>query len=178
LLAGIAILVGCLLLGCSHTAPTPQPPSPVDAQARDAAFVLRIAATKPRYQPNEPIQVTTWLTYVGPRAKITIRHSGSGPVIVNVEQIDGPFDPGSAAEGDCSMSTLERRVPLQAPYRKTGGFSNDDPLAAQYREFFADDLLRLPRGTYRLTATVDVYEEECGAVRHNITAAITIGVGL
>jgi hypothetical protein len=172
----IVLLIACVA-GCG-SAPAPSSPAipqPVVAGARDPLFELQIEAGQERYSVGQPISVSTRLMYVGPLPEITV-WGGTEPVLVALEQVDGPFDPGGGSDLVCARTVMKARVPIDAPYQKSGGFSGDDPMANQYRAFFADRAVRLPAGTYRFTATADIYERECGGVPHNLKAAITIAV--
>jgi hypothetical protein len=168
--------VAFLVLGCGSAPSSPAGARPVAAEARDGSFVIQIAATQERYAAGEPIMVATRLTYLGPRSEIQVAHAGAGPVIVGLEQLDGPFDPGGGSDASCRHSVLKAGVPVEAAYQKSGGYTGDDPLAAQYKAFFADPAVRLPAGTYRFTAQVQLSEEDCGGVRHDLTASITVSV--
>jgi hypothetical protein len=164
-------LFGC---GAAPSAPGSIAPPQV-AGMRDGQFELQIAASQERYAAGQPVNVSTRLTYVGPMPEIVV-FGGSAPVLVALEQPDGPFDPGGGSDLVCVRSVMKAGVPIDAPYQKSGGFGGDDPMADQYRVFFADPLVRLPAGTYRFTARADISEGDCGGVTHNLQAAITITV--
>ena len=152
--------------------------APVVAKARDAQFEVLITADRERYAPGQPINIATRLTYGGPQPQIGITHGGAGPILVSLEQLDGPFDPGGGSDASCGGSVLNLGVPVDTAYQKSGGWSGEDPMAGQYRAFFADPLVRLPVGTYRFTAVADFYEGECGGggAQHDIKASVTIAV--
>jgi hypothetical protein len=172
-------LIGLVVAGCGlGTAPsTPDQPPPIVVEARDGEFVLRMSASKPRYAAGEPIQLVTQVVYLGPQDELGISHSGGGPIHVNLEQLDGPFDPGSASDAACARSIIKSGVPVEAAYQKTGAWSGDDPMKPQYQAFFGDPLVRLPAGTYRFSAMADFYVGDCGAgAAHGINASLTIAV--
>ena len=168
------VLAAFLVLACASAPSTTDAARPLVAEGHDAKFVLQIAATKERYSVGESIQVATRLTYVGPAPSIELGHSGGGPVVVCLEQLDGPFDPGCGSDSSCQHSTMHVGAVLEAGYQKSGGYSGDDPLAAQYRAFFADQLVRLPPGTFRFRAIAEMDEGECGGTHHAPQASITI----
>lgn len=41
------------------------------------------------------------------------------------------------------------------PFKKTGGWSGDDPKADYWKAYFSDPELRLPAGTYEIRAFCD-----------------------
>ena len=79
---------------------------------------------------------------------------------------------------DCGQHEFPRLVPVAVPFRKTGGFSADDPNADFYRAFFADPVLRLPAGRWQVTASVSGFLVPCemNAPMVNISLASVIFV--
>jgi hypothetical protein len=59
---------------------------------------------------------------------------------------------------------------------KSGGFAAEDPDAAFYRTFFADPLVRLPAGTWEITAVADFSEGACDGAHHTLRAPITVTI--
>ena len=175
-LAAGALGLILIVVGCSSE-PQPSAPAPVIGEARDDSFALQIAAERDHYRAGDSIGVSTQVSYLGPKPELVVGHASS-LVMVSLEQLDGPFEAGGGSDLVCVRSTMRPGVPVAASYQKSGGFSADDPLAAQYRAFFADPVLRLPPGTYRFTATIELFENDCGAtgIPHDISAAITIAV--
>ena len=166
------------VVACGSPPPSGSSVKPVVAKARDAQFEVLITADRERYAPGQPIQVATRLTYGGLQPQILITHGGAGPILVSLEQLDGPFDPGGGSDASCDRSVVRNGVPVDAAYKKSGGWSGEDPMAGQYKAFFADPLVRLPLGTYRFIAVADFYEGECGGggPQHEIKASVTIAV--
>jgi hypothetical protein len=147
-------------------------------RAQDGAFELSIAVDKGAYAPDEPITASARLTYIGPKATVTAFGSGSGLVIMDLQQLDGPLDPGGLATSDCRPYDLTRGVPLDIPYRKAGGWDAEDPNAAWYVGFFDDPQLRLPAGVWRLTAGLEAATGDgCGDPWHRLQASVTFVVG-
>jgi hypothetical protein len=161
----LGVALGLVLLGAACGDARPSHPSgapedgtaPVEARARDARFELVLRLPRLTWAAGEPIEAEASLTYLGPADRIEVSGSGSGLVLFGLEQVEGPVRFLGAATADCVPRTLDRGVPVVVPYRKSGGFSDDDPNAAWYRAFFADPLLRLPPGSWRLSATADGY---------------------
>ena len=62
---------------------------------------------------------------------------------------------------DCAQHDYTRGVPVPVPFRKSGGFSEDDPNADFYRVYFADPVLRLPSGRWRIGASAGGFLVPC-----------------
>ncbi|HWP62851.1 MAG TPA: hypothetical protein VNO86_05220 [Candidatus Binatia bacterium] len=152
-------------------------PAGIEERAHDEAFELVLRLPRLDWAEGEPIEVEAQLTYTGPQPTVVVSGSGSGLVLFGLEQVGGPIRIGGAATSDCVPRTLERGIPLVVPYQKSGAFSNDDPKAAWYRAFFADPLLRLPAGRWRLTASADFFTgPPCGGDRHTLEVGVELVV--
>jgi hypothetical protein len=148
---------------------------PAIADVRDDLFALSMRSPTQRYAVNELIALETTLRYVGAPEHMTVTGSGSGIVGFTIEQLDGPVDIGGARTGDCKRYEFQRGQVDQIRFQKSGGFSADDPMAPFWRAFFRDPQLRLPTGTYRVTAEALHGAPECGQERR-LAASILIVV--
>ena len=119
---------------------------------------------KNRFDANEVVEIGGTLTWTGPAPTASVWHGDPGPIVYSLAQVDGRLEMGGAVATVCISTELERGVPLQQPYVKSVGWSNDDPDAALYRAFAADPNLHLPRGRWRVTAEVTGYLAPCDAV--------------
>lgn len=144
--------------------------------ARDDLFQLTVEVGKREYAAHEPISISTLLRYVGAADETLVTNSGSGLVGFSIEQVDGPFDPGGERNADCSQSRYRRGHVEGVPFSKSGGWSPSDPLADLYRAFFADPELRLPAGTYRITADAVYGVGECWGAEPMLAAAVQVVV--
>jgi hypothetical protein len=182
LVAVLAATVAIPAAGQSPSAPAsptpsfqPTPPMPaISDSAEDDRFRLTIRADRTTYSPDEPISVTTTLTHVGTEP-LTVASSGGGVVYFTVEQLDGPIDAGGVRHGDCRYSEFGPGEVRDVPFAKTIAFEAGDPLAAFWLAWVDDPVLRLPAGTYRISATVDYGVGRCGGTR-TLTAAVDIEV--
>jgi hypothetical protein len=136
--------------------------------------VLQVGST--RYAANQPIDASATLTYLGPEAGVDLVGSGSGLVIFSVKQLDGGLDLGGGQTADCQTSRLDRDRPMLARFKKSGGWTGEDPNAAFLEAYFNDPVLRLPRGRWQITAAAEFYVGECGAASHALNADVTIAV--
>lgn len=161
------------------TEPPPTDPSATDAPAagiaRDPLFHLTIESDRARYAADEPIAVAATLRYVGSDDRTRVTSSGGGLVAFAIEQLDGPIDMAPARTADCANYLYTRGDVEELPFQKSGGFSDEDPLADFWRDFFEDPELRLPAGEYRISAQGIYGPPECGT-EHTLEASIVIVV--
>lgn len=144
-------------------APTPTGPTaqPIVVEGRDASFALSMRVGSDLIDAGAPIDVSAILTWEGADPKVTIWGSGSGPVWFTLQQIGGAINLGGAITADCGPHEFARLVPVPIPFRKSGGWSADDPNAGFYKAFFADPVLRLPAGQWKVTAIANGYLRPC-----------------
>lgn len=165
-----------------QSSPTPSAlvvPLNATAEARDARFRLTLRIDRERYRAGEPIEAGATLTFLGPEAAITASGSGSGLVLIALEQLDGPLDPHGAGQDDCRPFDLRAGQPVEIHYVKSGGWDADGRDAAWYAAFFKDPTLRLPPGVWQLTAYLDAFIGEPCAIdgeRHQLQTAVTFQV--
>ncbi|MDQ3448742.1 MAG: hypothetical protein M3432_06140 [Chloroflexota bacterium] len=158
----------------SAVAASPSPVAPV-GEGSDALFALTIGADRGPYAADEPIDIATTLRYIGAEPT-TVTSSGAGLVAFGIEQLDGPVDAGIGRDDDCARFDYPPGHAESVEFHKSGGYSNDDPMADFWRTFFADPELRLPAGEYRITARADYGARDCGDPQ-SIEASIVIVVG-
>jgi hypothetical protein len=134
---------------------------PVVLEGRDAGFALSLRIGSDAVDAGAPIDVAATLTWEGANRQAAIWGSGGGPVSFGIEQIDGDIRMDAVMTADCAQHEYTRGVPVAIPFRKSGGFPDDDPNADFYRVFFADPVLRLPAGRWRVRATASGYLVPC-----------------
>jgi hypothetical protein len=149
---------GSPLRSSAPTTPQPTEPSevsgqPVVLEGRDAGFVLTLRIGSDAIDAGAAIVVAAQLAWEGAEPRGVIWGSGGGPVSFGLEQVDGDIRLDAVQTADCAQHEYTRGVPVQTPFRKSGGYPDDDPNADFYRAFFADPALRLPTGRWRISAT-------------------------
>jgi hypothetical protein len=166
-------LIGALL-GCGSPAPA-APVEQIDRQ-QDGLFAIEIRTPRDRYTAAEAIPIFTTFMYLGPDARKAV--SGSSTLVTfGLEQIDGPLDMGGGSDSICARYELTARQPIAVPFAKSGGWSNDDPLAAFWRAYFADKDLHLPAGSWRMTASLDaIAAPDCQGQQHRLDASVSFRV--
>jgi len=140
----------------------------------DALFSLSIQADRSHYAADAPIEIDTTLRYIGD-ARTTVTSSGAGLVAFGIEQLDGPVDAGIGRAADCARFDYRTGDIESVEFQKSGGYSNDDPMAGFWRTFFTDPELRLPAGEYRITARANYYVgAECASGREQVVEASVV----
>jgi hypothetical protein len=134
---------------------------PIVVEGRDAGFALTLRIGSDAVDAGAPIDVAAVLAWEGADQRASIWGSGGGPVSFGLEQVDGDIRIDAVMTADCAQHEYTRGVPVAIPFRKSGGFPDDDPNADFYRAFFADPVLRLPAGRWRVRATASGYLVPC-----------------
>jgi len=150
---------------------------PVEDIAHEGDFTLRIAADRLAWSSAEEIKLAATLTYDGPLAETTLWGSGDGVVFFSVIEIGGTRRLEASWHSDCGPHPIGPAEPIHVPYRKSGGFSADDPNAAFYRAFFADPLFHLPPGRWEVLAQANFATGDgCGGNPINLVASLVLTV--
>jgi hypothetical protein len=163
--------------------PITLPPDPLDLpvgdDTQDGAIQLTLTSPHGRYKAGDPIEVVAGLTNGGSGGSITTYGGSDGPVIFSLRQVDGPIviDP-IVLENCIEQVTLPLYEPLQIPFKKTGAVPSGATDPAYWRSWFADPVLRLPAGTWEISATPNFVAGGCGPVGGgpNLRPTITIVV--
>jgi hypothetical protein len=152
---------------------------PVVDVAQDDAFRLELSVPRRTYRPNEAIDPAATVTFLGPAAETVIR--GWSIVPFEIEEVDGPRTFYPALPASCGTSTMRRDTPLTFPFVKYGLV--DGPFG---RAWYADPVLRLPVGTWRIRAYTAMATDDgpapsdgsftCGTRGHSLQVAIVITV--
>ena len=129
----------------------------IATQLTDAgSFQMTLSPDASAYVTGQPIEISASLEYQGPEQAVTI---GTSTEYVNfsVKQLDGWLETEPTSLLMCMNKQLTSGPPDVVPFVKTGGYASDDPHADFYRRYFEDPELRLPPGTYRISAGLGFY---------------------
>jgi hypothetical protein len=135
-----------------------------------------MAVPRDVWRAGVPLDLRTQLTYLGPEAVAEVTGSGSGLVGFGLEQLDGPLDLGGGWTADCRAYEMARGAPTAIEYAKSGGWSEDDPNAMLFHQFIGDPLLRLPAGSFVVTARFEGYLGGCGGEKHELAVEIPLTI--
>lgn len=113
-------------------------------------FELKLYADKAVYTVDEEINLRATLEYKGDKDTVTIWH---GDPYLTFSITDGKdFRTGGLVMTILTSTELEKGKVYEFAYQKSGGFDTLAPNAEFWREFYAEDVLKLPAGTYTVTA--------------------------
>jgi hypothetical protein len=155
LLAALLVLAACGEDG------RPGASEPIVLDGRQDGFLLLLRIGSDTVDAGAPIDISATLTWDGPAPRATVWGSGSGVVSFVIQQLDGTIAVGGAMTADCRAHDFDRLVPVTIPFAKSGGYSEDDPNADFYRTFYADPVLRLPSGRWKVSAETIGYLRPC-----------------
>jgi hypothetical protein len=128
-------------------------PEELPGSVADDTFELTITTPRMAWSPDEPIEVTTSLAYLGQEPQ-SLSGLGGDIVLFEVEQLDGLIDTdGPPRDTVCGGSHDYAPGDVQAiPFHKSGSWDPGGPLGSFWPDWFDDPELRLPAGTYRIVA--------------------------
>lgn len=150
---------------------------PVTAEDSDGSFRLTLETDQDRYRAGQDIRVMATLTYLGPADAIAARGSSNpGLIGFSVERDDPPIRISPAFTTDCGAHEMTRGAVVAYPLVKSGGYSPDEPLAPFYAAYFDSPELRLPAGTWTISAGGSWYVGDCGDELHELSASVTVVV--
>ena len=136
-------LPGPALGWCSGTCPS--------TSATDGPFRLELVLPHLDWKANEPIIGTAILGFDG-SALTTIYGSGSGVINFAYAEVGGTRKVDPVWTADCGPHALDPATPINEPLSKSGAIPNDGPDVAFLRSFLTGDGVRLPAGTWDITA--------------------------
>ena len=173
--AALLLLVVALpRLGPGDGQPSPSQ-GPESATVRSGDFSITITSIRAQYAAGEVIEVEASLLYDGDQPEVTV--GGSNTLIgFGIEQVDGTLRMDPASDASCNLHTLAAGVDLVEPFSKSGGYSDTDPDADFWREYFSDPSLQLPTGAWRIKAIATFGLDECRSSR-SLEASILVTVG-
>ena len=117
----------------------------------DGVFEIRIETDKDAYTTDEAVDCHATVKYVGGADSITIY---SADPLVGFGVKGGRFDGSYAMNDVLKSTTFKKGESVRFDYVKTGGFASEDADAAFWKSWFAEPSLKLPAGTYELSATI------------------------
>jgi hypothetical protein len=151
------------------------------AQFGSDSFELYVESSKLEYDASEAIDVSATLQWVGGRARLKLGGSGQSGEATDLigfgfEQLDGDLGMTPAWMANCASYELGLDEPVVAPYGKSGGYWADGQHDDYFEQYFADPVLRLPRGIYRVFAVTSMSIGDCAGPVVNMSASIVIRV--
>ena len=126
--------------------------------AEDENFRVRTYINQLILEENREITLYSTIEYIGSKDAITI---WSGEPYFNYTIFDGQeyFSQGVTLSV-LKATQLKKGEVYTLPFAKSGGFSQDDPKAEFWQQFYAEKELRLPKGDYTFRAYTDFALDE------------------
>jgi hypothetical protein len=143
----------------------------------DGPFRLELVLPRLDWKATEPILGTAILSFDG-SAMTTIYGSGSGVLSFAYAEVGGTRKVDPVWTADCAADQLDPATPINEALSKSGAIPNDAPDADFLRSFFTGPDVRLPLGTWDITALADFYEGTgCTGTHDSMKATVRITVG-
>jgi hypothetical protein len=155
-LGSTLLLTVLLLTGCSLVFPDAPPavpvldPGPVEAESTDDRFRLTLTLPTATWPAEAAIEGEAVLAL--DQGAVELGGSGGGLIGFRYNQVGGRIVVDPIWTADCARHRLTATEPIRTPLAKSGGWSEDDPDAAFYREFLQADGVRLLPGLWDITA--------------------------
>ncbi|HLO36170.1 MAG TPA: hypothetical protein VK194_08810, partial [Candidatus Deferrimicrobium sp.] len=152
----------------------PTDPGPVIETAEDDEFMFDLTTPRRIYGPGDAIEPVATVRYLGPNEETTLYHAAS-PVGFIVEEIGGDRRMEGGMDLPCLRTPIRADRPLAYPFEKAGTTEHGFDAA-----WYQDPVLRLPAGTWRIRAYLDVSVTDstatCGALNHHLEVENVIAV--
>lgn len=158
-----------------------QPDGSVLDVAEDGAFELRLEAAESVYLANEPMDISAVYRYVGPEASVDAYKWG--PLVVfRIDQLDARKPTGRVTTIDyaaCTNRKMTRDVYLDASLQSLDWLVADAAETVWANLDLSDSTLRLPAGSWRITASFGASVGSClndSGAQHGLQASVDIKV--
>jgi len=146
-------LAATLLVACS---------APERSTVTEGPYRLELVLQRSVWSASEAIEGEGILSVTDGQAR-DLGGSGSGLVLFGFEEVGGSRRIQPAMSDDCAGYRLSPDTPLSRELTKSGGWVADDPDAEFYKAFFADPLIHLPPGQWRVGAIASFSDgRSCG----------------
>ena len=123
----------------------------IEAETTENDFCLTLYADNSAYSTDDAIQIWATLEYVGGDNSVTIWHGD--PYIVFSITDGADFHVSGLVHDSLTSTILQKGQLYHFDYVKSGGYDTLAPDADFWREFYHEEDLKLPAGTY--TVSVD-----------------------
>jgi hypothetical protein len=173
----LLVLLAVALVGCGAPSSGSAPPGPSGTASDEAGpFRLRFAVVSTTVRQDEPILGQSQLELmVGQQAALS--GSAGGPLSFEFVEVTGDRRMIPVWDAACAPHEVRAAAPLVSEITKSGGWSDDEPNGAFYREFFMSPDVLLPPGEWDITAIASfVAGRDCTGPSHELRATIRVRV--
>lgn len=116
----------------------------------DENFIVKTYIEKLQFKQVEEISLYSTIEYIGDKDSIDI-WSGE-PYFHHMIYKNGEVISGGLTLDILQKTELKKGEIYTIPFSKSGGFSEDDPDADFWRDFYSEETLKLPKGEYTFSA--------------------------
>ena len=146
---------------------------PLGFLATSGPFKLELVLPRVDWKSDEPLTGTVTLSYAGPQP--TTIWGSSDFLNFAYAEVGGPHQVEPAGRADCRRQNIDAATPISAGLSKSGGFSEEDPDVDFLRSFLTAPDVRLPAGTWDVTAVADFNEgDRCAAGGRSMKATVRV----
>ena len=134
----LLIAFGTVVAACASP-PQPTPPATpevVRATDADGPFTLVLELPKATWTAGESITGQARLSVA--KGSGTIYGAAGGPLNFGYKELTGHREMGPASDAACAPHALSVEAPIVVALGKSGGWSDDQPDAAFYRDFLTE----------------------------------------
>jgi hypothetical protein len=172
-LAFCLFFAGCIVDPMPQSAPVP---APVRMEVTDGPFRLVFEMPSNTWKAGASIEGVATLTLAN-GAGVDLTGSGGGVFGFAFAEVNGTRQIGPASTADCKQYRLDAGTSMTSGITKSGGFSEDGPDAAFYRDFFNGPIVRLPAGDWTIAAIASFTEgKDCRGASHTLSTTVRIHV--
>lgn len=140
-----------VLAGCSQTqVQEVKDPGYQIFTAEDENFQVKTYINKLEFEENEEINIYSTIEYVGENNSISV-WSGE-PYFHHLIHNGEEYINDDTIETILKETVLKKGDIHTIPFSKSGGYSQDDPKAEFWKQYFSEKELKLPKGDYTFTA--------------------------
>jgi hypothetical protein len=146
------------------------------ASDTSGAFTLELTMPHLDWNVGEPIVASSAVLLV--QSSVPVKVSGATDLIVfGYAEVGGKRSFGPASDLACATTTLDPATPNNVPIGKSGGWDPNNPADAWIVQFNNADGIRLPAGTWDVTAEAQFTEgSTCSATPHDLRATLRVVV--
>lgn len=197
-MAGLALAVALAACGATPATPlglngtpsgptavSPAPSSPRVTLSPSASpfaastigdFRLELRLAKLAWAAGEPMTGEAELIYLG-SSPMNLVGAGSGLIVFNYVEVGGRRQLLGVSTADCAPHDITAGTPITAPLVARGGYDTADPSNAWIGQAMSSQGVRLPAGTWDVTAQAEFTENACDGPRYTLETTVRVVIG-
>ena len=172
----VALAVALFVAACGGPPPVPSSSTPAQTVVSDGRFQLTFELPSATWKTADSITgLATLALTAGDRADLT--GAGGGLLAFEFAEVGGDRHTQPIWDAACAQHPLSAGKPMTSGIVKSGAYQGDAPPGDFNRQFITDPLVRLPAGTWDITA-IAMFDEgpTCSAPSHEMRATVRLTV--